>query len=65
MSRCRASSCTTRGIQCLRDPIRAAVILHRLKDLDTTVSLACLREEVLEAMRWDARWLEFPMGVDR
>lgn len=32
----------------LRDNIRAAVVLHRPSELDTTVSLACLQEEVLE-----------------
>lgn len=38
------------------------MILHRPKDLDTAVSLACLQEEILEAMRWGMRWPEFPMG---
>lgn len=46
----------------LRSDIRAAVILHQPKNLDTTVSLACLQEEVLETMRRETRRTEFVTG---
>lgn len=41
----------THFIDGLQKEIRAAVVLHRPKSLDTAVDLACLQEEVLEAMR--------------
>ncbi|XP_073363591.1 uncharacterized protein [Aegilops tauschii subsp. strangulata] len=41
----------THFVDGLKKDIRAAVVLHRPKTLDTAVDLACLQEEVLEAMR--------------
>ncbi|XP_045087991.1 uncharacterized protein [Aegilops tauschii subsp. strangulata] len=41
----------THFIDGLQKEIRAAVVLHRPKTLDTAVDLACLQEEVMEAMR--------------
>lgn len=40
----------THFIDGLQKEIRAAVILHRPKSLDTAVDLACLQEEVMEAI---------------
>ena len=45
----------THFIDGLQKDIRAAVVLHRPKTLDTAVDLACLQEEVLEAMRREDR----------
>uniref|UniRef100_A0A0A8XT76 Retrotransposon gag domain-containing protein n=1 Tax=Arundo donax TaxID=35708 RepID=A0A0A8XT76_ARUDO len=41
----------TQFLDGLRDEIRIAVVLHRPKDLDTAVSLACMQEELLELSR--------------
>lgn len=41
----------THFVDGLQKEIRAAVVLHRPKSLDTAVDLACLQEEVMEAMR--------------
>lgn len=43
----------TQFIDGLRGEIRAVILLHRPADLDTAVELACLQEEVLDAVRRD------------
>lgn len=58
----------THFIDGLQKEIRAAVILHRPQTLDTAVDLACLQEEVVEALRredkHDDRWFS-PVSVAR
>lgn len=49
----------------LHSDIRVAILLHRPKDLDIVIALACLQEDVLETMRWDAHQSRFPIGDDR
>lgn len=45
----------THFIDGLQKEIRAAVVLHHPKTLDTAVDLACLQKEVMEAMRREDR----------
>ena len=45
----------THFVDGLQKEIRAAIVLHHPKSLDTAVHLACLQEDVMEAMRREDR----------
>lgn len=48
----------TQFLEGLRAEIRAAIVLHRHANLDTTVELACLQEEVLETNLKEGRKID-------
>lgn len=50
----------TQFVDDLHSDVRYAVVLHRPQDLDTTVALACLQEEVLESTRRDPHHIDIP-----